>query len=149
MADYVVIMAYDEHYAGSDAGSTASLPYVQQSMVDTLERVKAEKVICALPFYTRLWKDTPEGLTSEAMSMGQASAYVTEHGGEITWLDDLGQNYARMKEGDTVSQIWLEDAASMQAKLQMLTAYDIGGVSFWKLGMQTEEMWPLIREYLS
>lgn len=149
MADYIVIMAYDEHYSGSDAGSTASLPYVQQGIMDTLEGVEAKKVICGLPCYTRLWKDTAEGLTSEALSMSQAESFVQEHQGEVTWLDDLAQNYSRIKEGDTVYQIWLEDKESLRAKIQMLQAYDVAGISFWKLGMQSEDVMPLVREMTS
>ena len=62
VADYVIIMGYDEHFAGSDvAGSVASIGYVRNGIEKTLEEVPAEKVINAVPFYTRLWHTNNEG----------------------------------------------------------------------------------------
>ena len=61
VTDYVIIMGYDEHYVGSEAGSVASLPWVEQGVKDTLTEVPAERTILAVPFYTRLWKTTDGG----------------------------------------------------------------------------------------
>ena len=74
VVDYVIIMGYDEHYSGSDAGSVASLPWVEQGIQDTLEEVPADRVINAVPFYTRLWKTTGGAVTSEAIGMDAGSA---------------------------------------------------------------------------
>ena len=147
VADYVVVMAYDEHYSGSDPGSVASLPFVSQGISDTVAAVPAEKVICGMPFYTRMWTDAPGSLTSEALGMTQAAEFVSNHGGKTEWLEDIGQNYARIQEGETVYQIWLEDADSARARLQMSTAFDLAGVAFWKLGMQNDSIWPVIQEF--
>ena len=78
VVDYVIIMGYDEHYVGSDAGSVASLPWVEQGVKDTLAEVPAKRTILAIPFYTRLWKTTDGGaLTYE----GDGATYQI-------WLED-------------------------------------------------------------
>ncbi len=147
MADYVIIMGYDEHYSGSEPGSTASLPFVQSGIEDTLEEVPAGKVVNGIPFYTRIWTETDTSLTSEAVGMETALQFVGEHGGNPEWLSDVGQNYVRMEEGDTVYQIWLEDEESMEVRLNRMQSYDLAGAAFWKLGMQSDGIWELIEEY--
>ena len=147
IVDYVLVMAYDEHYRGSEPGSTASLPFVQQAVTDMKNLVPAEKLLCAVPFYTRLWTEASDGAGSEAMGIEKAAAFVAEHGMTTTWLEDLAQNYAEGSEGSTVYRIWLEDAESMQARMQMLATQEIAGFAYWKMGMQTSSVWDVIRPY--
>ncbi|MCD8329180.1 MAG: glycosyl hydrolase family 18 protein, partial [Lachnospiraceae bacterium] len=149
VADYVIIMGYDEHYNGSEPGSTASLSFVQAGITDTLEEVPAEKVINGVPFYTRLWTETSTELTSEALGMEAAAEFVAEHGGEASWLSDVGQNYVKIEEDGTVYQIWLEDEDSMKTRLSMMQSYELAGVAFWKLGMESESIWDVIADYYS
>lgn len=55
-ADYVVVMAYDEHYAGSEeAGSVASIGFVKEGVANTLKEVPADQLILGMPFYARVW----------------------------------------------------------------------------------------------
>ena len=66
-ADYVIIMGYDEHYNGSpEAGSVASIGFVEDGIRKTVEQVPAEKVINAVPFYTRIWKSEGANLFRKA-----------------------------------------------------------------------------------
>ena len=146
-ADYVIVMAYDEHYRGGEPGSTASLPFVQQAISDTLAMVPEEKVICGVPFYTRLWTETSSGTGSEAMGMDAAAAFAKEQGMSVQWLDELGQNYARAEEDGTVYELWLEDSESMQARMQVIDAYRLAGAAFWKLGLQNSSAWEIIRRF--
>ncbi len=146
-ADFVIIKAFDAHDPGSDPGSTASLSFVRAGIEDTLAEVPAEKVINGVPFYTRLWTETSTSLTSDALGMDAAADFVTAHGGSAEWLSDVGQNYVRIEEDGTVYQIWLEDEDSMEARLSMMQNYDLAGAAFWKLGMQSSDIWTVIAEY--
>ncbi len=123
-ADYIVLMAYDEHYSGSDEGSVASIGFVRKSVADTLEEVPSDQLILGIPFYTRLWRLTPdaEGYTvsSEALGMSDAESRVTENGSSFVWSDDVGQYYGEYElDGDTY-EVWLEDQASIEMKLDVL-----------------------------
>ena len=149
VADYIVLMAYDEHYYGSDPGSTASLPYVAQGIRDLLARVDGSQLICGAPFYTRLWTDGPDGLSSETMGMASAADFVKEHDMEVEWQEELGQNVAYKKDGDTVYQIWLEDEESQDARMRLIAANDIAGAAFWKLGMETPAAWEIAAAYFA
>ena len=84
VVDYVIIMGYDEHYVGSEAGSVASLDYVRGGIERTLNDVPKEKVINAVPFYTRLWTETESGWKSTALGIAKAKEWIRrEPGGAL------------------------------------------------------------------
>lgn len=151
MTDYVIIMGYDEHYAGSEeAGSVASLPFVESGIIQTLEVVPKEKVVNGIPFYTRLWIEPfgSSNLDSQALGMDQASAFVEEHGMEVYWDASAGQNVAEMQDNEALYQIWLEDEESVAEKMKLIQAYDLAGVASWQLGYQRNTVWEIMNQYL-
>ncbi len=160
-ADYVVIMGYDEHYAGSEnPGSVASLPWVKQGVEDTLKEVPAEQTILAMPFYTRLWCITKEGaeesddgsytnvkLTSEACTMPTINKYLSNNNATKTWDDENGQYYSEFTNKNSTYQVWLEDAESLEKKLEVSKNANLSGVAFWKLGQEELNVWDTIIKY--
>lgn len=163
VADYVIIMGYDEHWRTSDAGSTASLPFVQSGIENTLLEVPQNKVINAMPFYTRVWKfdagaDVAEGadplsaeyvLESTAVGMERAGRLLEENGAELVWNEENGQYYGEYEEDGFLYRIWLEDVASLQKKLNVAASYDLAGIAFWKLGLESDDVWQEIYAYMN
>ena len=150
VADYVVIMGYDEHWgSGGAAGSVASVGFVEDGIVQTLEDVPANKVINGVPFYTRVWKTKGDTVTSEAVDMKTAWNFINNNGVTMTWNATAGQNYGEVQIGDTLYQIWMEDKDSMEAKLAVMKKYNIGGIAAWKLGYETSDIWDMIATYMN
>lgn len=149
VVDYVIIMGYDEHYVGSEAGSVASLPWVEQGIQDTLDEVPAERVINAIPFYTRLWKTTGGNVTSEAIGMDQAQQTIADNNVETYWDKTTSQNYGKYDIDNSTYQIWLEDAQSVAEKVKLVSKYDLAGVSAWKLGFENNGIWQVISDNLN
>lgn len=150
VTDYVIIMGYDEHYVGSEAGSVASLPWVEQGVKDTLTEVPAERTILAVPFYTRLWKTTDGGaLTSEAIGMNQAQKVIADNGAETYWDKTTSQNYGTYEGDGATYQIWLEDSKSIAEKVKLISKYKLAGVAEWKLGFENSGIWKTIAKNLS
>ena len=148
VVDYIVIMGYDEHYVGSDAGSVASLPWVEQGVQDTIAEAPAERTVLAIPFYTRLWKTTGGALTSEAIGMDEAQNVLTENGVEAVWDGSVSQNYATFEKDNSTYQIWLEDAQSIVEKVKLIPKYNLAGVAQWKLGFENSSIWQTISDNL-
>ena len=149
VADYVIIMGYDEHYAGSpEAGSVASINYVENGIADTVSQVPANKVINAIPFYTRIWETTGSSISSQAVGMEMAEEYVAAHNIDVEWNEETCQNYGEYTSGDTLYQVWLEDEESIRVKLNIMEKYGIGGVAAWRLGFEKPEIWDEIETYL-
>jgi spore germination protein YaaH len=150
VADYVIIMGYDEHYKGStEAGSVASIDFVERGIADTVAQVPAEKVINAIPFYTRIWETTGTTLDSQAVGMELAQQYIEDHAITTRWDEETCQNYGEYQSGDTYCQVWLEDAESIQVKLNIMENYGIAGVAEWKLGFETSDVWDVIEAYVN
>ena len=150
VADYVIIMGYDEHTVGAEtAGSVASLPFVEAGIVQTLKEVPKEKVINGVPFYTRLWTENNNGaVTSEVFGMDQAEKYVQEKGMEVYWNKDVSQNYGELATSEGTQKIWLEDEKSLEAKMKLIQQYELAWVAEWKLGFERADVWPVISKYL-
>lgn len=148
VVDYVVIMGYDEYYAGcGEAGPNASINYVEYGIIKTKESVPAEKIINAVPFYTRVWESGSEGPTSSTLTMANQSTWVKNSGVEPVWLDEYCQNYVEYQTDGKTVQCWLEDVDSIRVKLQVMKAQQIAGVAAWKLGLEDTAVWDVMEEY--
>ena len=149
VADYVIIMGYDEHWHGSkDPGSVASISYVSGGLDRTLQEVPANKVVNALPFYTILWKTEGTDVTDEYITMNNEADIMSRAGVTAEWDEETCQNYAEWTSGNATYQIWLEDAEAIAVKLNMMATKNIGGVAVWRLGYGTQAAWELINAYL-
>ena len=148
--DYMMIMAYDEHYNGSDAGSTASLPFVSDGLADTIELgVPREKIVCGIPFYSRIWRGEGTEISSETINMKAMKDWMNTDGVIVTWEEEEGQYLAEKEVSGVLNRVWIEDGTSLARKLQVVSDYNIAGISGWKLGMENEEAWTAISEYLA
>ena len=145
--DYVIVMAYDEHYAGTDAGSVASLPFVKEAVEDTVQLVGKEHVIAGIPFYTRIWTTTDGNTTSRAVGMHAAVDQLNSDGQVALWNDDCGQYVASYTVGNATRQIWFEEEKSIEAKMQVIQENNVAGVAGWKLGLEKSSVWPVISKY--
>lgn len=167
VADYVIIMGYDEHYATSpEAGSVASIDWVRKGIENTLSEVPAEKVINAVPFYTRLWEERPKTeeelaeeseneefvpykVTSKAYGMDGADRLLSEHNAEKVWNDVCGQYYAEFTEEGSTYKIWLEEEESIELKAALIREYNLAGIAAWKLGFERQDIWDIILRYVN
>ena len=145
--DYVIVMAYDEHYAGTDAGSVASLPFVKEAVEATVQLVGKEHVIAGIPFYTRIWTTTDGNTTSRAVGMQAAVDQLNSDGQVALWNDDCGQYVASYTVGNSTRQIWFEEEKSIEAKMQIIQENNVAGVAGWKLGLEKSSVWSVISKY--
>jgi spore germination protein YaaH len=168
-SDYVIVMAYDEHYSGSDeAGSVASIGFVTDAVVNTLKDVPADQLVLGMPFYARVWQETPVSmpdsdddseqtadtiteyeLSSYSTSMREIQNLISANAAEAVWSADDGQYYVEYENGGSTYKIWVEDAASLEEKLKVYQQYQLAGGAFWKLGLETSSVWDTIIKYIN
>ena len=144
VADYVIVMGYDEHYAGGEAGSVSSIPYVREGIENTLKEVPKEKVINAVPFYTRVWTVNEGKTSSKAYGISDARQWVEENQVELTWDKLLGQYYGETVSGSGQQYIWMEEEDSMKLKIDLIKEFDLAGVACWKLGFEPADIWDIV-----
>ncbi len=168
MADYIMIMGYDEHVEGSyEAGSVASYGYVKQGIEDALNYIPHEKLVAGIPLYTRLWQETEKTaeekaeeqgtdaaayskkVTSTVMTMDQASQTLEQYGVQASWDDKTKQNYAQWEADGGVYKIWLEDVQSLEEKMKLIKSENLAGVAEWSLGSENSGVWDVILQYVN
>lgn len=153
IVDYVVVMAYDQHWASSPvAGSVAELSWVENGLKRILEEVPNKKLLLGLPFYTRVWKEeTVDGgvkVSSKAVSMGSVEKILSEKKPAVVWDEESGQNYAEYKDGKATYKIWIEDDKSINLKSSLVHKYDLAGAASWRKGFESEDIWAVLQNNL-
>ena len=145
VADYVVMMGYDEHFAGGEAGSVASIGYERQGITDLLKQVPKEKLISAIPFYTRIWKEDALGTSSQSVGISSAKEWVETNQVELYWQDDLGQYYGELEKDGVNYEIWMEEERSLELKMQLIRDNGLAGVACWRLGLEPADVWDIVK----
>lgn len=149
VADYIVFMAYDEYGASSNkAGTTAGYDWVElgiKKFIET-EEIKEEKIILAIPLYTRVWTEDSSGKITSKNTVSMKNTYsVIPNGVEKQWNDSLKQYYVEYKDGNNTKKIWIEDETSLKEKISLIKKYKLGGVASWQKGMETDNFWGFLK----
>lgn len=146
VADYVMFMAYDQYgVSATKAGTTAGHNWVEANVKKFLgqEEVKAEKIILGIPFYTRVWKEINGNVISSVVNIGNVNNLIPSNATK-TWDEDLQQYYVEYKKGGATYKIWVEDEKSIEAKLDLVSKYNLGGAAYWEYDRATKSIWNLI-----
>ena len=152
VADYIIFMAYDEYGDSSTkAGTTAGYDWVELGLKKFLEteEVKPEKLILAVPLYTRLWTEDSSGKVTKksVVSMKDIDSTIPSDV-EKQWDDKLKQYYVEYKDGNNLKKMWIEDLKSLKEKVSLISKYKLGGLASWEKGMETDDVWNLFKEAL-
>jgi spore germination protein YaaH len=153
IVDYIMIMAYDEHWSTSpESGSVASIGWVKRGIQNSLAQIPSEKLIMGIPYYTRLWAETPADggvkVSSQAYGMDNARKLLKDHNVEPVWDQEAGQYYGQYVENGVTYKIWLEDEASIKEKVKLVKEYNLAGIAGWKRGMENNGTWDTLYENL-
>lgn len=150
VADYVIIMGYDEHYRGSgDPGPVASIDFVKNGIEKTMEEVPKEKIVNGIPFYSLLWKITGADVTDEYLRLDNTQEFLDKVGKKTTWNEETGLEYVEWTGGNTKYKLWAETPKSISLKLNVMRAQDIAGVAVWEITYSIDEAWNLINAYVT
>jgi spore germination protein YaaH len=156
VVDYMMVMAYDEHWATSPkAGSVSSLPWAETAIRRILEedRVPPYKLVLGIPLYTRLWTEEPDGkggikVSSKTMSMKAVADLLAENKLQPQVSQETGQHYVSYKEGNAVKKIWIEDALSIEARMKLVKKYNLAGTASWARSFASSGIWEVIDRHL-
>ena len=149
IADYMVVMAYDQHWGSSDkAGSVAQYKWVEGSINVLFRNIPNKKMILGVPLYTRIWKEDGGKVTSKTISMDEVARIIASKGLKPVWDKESQQNYVEYQENGAEYKIWIEDANSLEKKVSLVNKYNLAGVGSWRLGFETSNIWDVISKEL-
>lgn len=155
IADYVIVMAYDQHWSTSpESGSTAEYAWVEENIKGIMEEIPAEKFILGIPFYTRQWRETAgDKPVSTSLSMANVQNIIRQYNSKVEWREDSGQNYTEFYKNNAKYKIWIEDSKSINLKSSLSLKYSLAGVAGWRRGYETPDIWGVLynnmKEYSS
>jgi len=149
ISDYIVVMAYDQHWGSSDkAGSVAQYKWVEGSINVLFKNVPNEKMILGIPLYSRIWKENNGKVTSKTITMDEINKIIKNKSLKPIWDEESSQNYVEYTENGSTYKIWIEDASSIQEKVSLVNKYDLAGVASWRMGFETNDIWKVISNEL-
>lgn len=149
IVDYMVVMAYDQHWGSSEkAGSVAQYKWVEGSVNVLFRNIPNKKMILGVPLYTRLWKEAGGKVTSKTISMDEVARIIAAKGLKPVWDKESQQNYIEYQENNADYKIWIEDANSLEKKVSLVNKYNLAGVGSWRLGFETPNIWDVISKEL-
>ena len=152
VADYLVFMAYDQYgNSSTKPGTTAGYNWVETNLKKIIEHdvVKPEKIILGMPLYTRIWTISQDGSITGRSTVDMVDINkMIPNNVEKQWDDNLKQYYVEYKSGKSTKKMWIEDGKSIEAKVSLVTKYNLGGTSCWEKDRETSNVWTIIREEL-
>jgi spore germination protein YaaH len=148
VADYIVFMAYDQYGTSSTkAGTTAGYNWIETNLKKFIEteEVDSQKIVLAVPFYTRLWTENGDKVTSKTVDMNLIDKVIPSSA-EKVWDDTLKQYYVEYNDGSATKKMWIEDLESIKAKVSLISQYNLGGCAAWEKDREIEDVWSVIKE---
>lgn len=152
VADYIIFMAYDQYGTSSNkSGTTAGYDCLNLSLNKFLktEEIESNKIILAIPLYTRLWTEDSSGkvVKQSTVSMKNIDS-ILPSGVNKQWDDNLKQYYVEYQDGQYTKKMWIEDEKSLKEKINLINSNNLGGVASWEKGMETDNFWTFLKENL-
>jgi len=150
--DFISLMTYSEHTRRTTPGPVAGLPWTREALEYFLKVVPPEKLSLGIPTYGGRWYTRYDGSsadrassTSESVSWSWGSGFAERHGAQIIWDPIQQVPYASYTVGGVNEWLFLEDARSFKAKLDLAKEKKVRGFSVWVLGPEDERIWDLLR----
>ena len=155
-ADHLMIMGYDEHYEGGEAGPVASIDFVEKSIQYALSKTTPDKIVIGVPFYGRVWSLDNNRIVGKGTSSKTIQQILESCASTVTYDEKSKSVKAEftITEGDgtfTVGSnvilepgnyvVWFENDQSYQAKLSLIEKYNLKGAGAWSLGQEDSSIW--------
>lgn len=161
-ADYIMIMAYDEHYESGEAGPVASIQFVEESIRYALKYVSKDKIVLGIPFYGRYWKNS-SSYGGYGVSLNKIDALLKKYKSNVIYDNNSQSVKATITifssdarptiNGRTLYAgtytFWYENEQSIKAKIALVNKYDIKGTGSWSLGQECEDVWNYYKKTLN
>jgi spore germination protein YaaH len=152
VADFISVMAYAEHNASDDPGPVAGLPWVKTISQYSAGTIGAKKVSLGVPFYGMRWDAAdPTSASAGRKWSGRSARYADAasamKSAELQWDETENSPHVSFDNSGRHTELWFENARSLQAKMHL--AHDAGfiGISAWVLGQEDPAFWDSLNEW--
>lgn len=142
--DYLVVMAYDQHWQTGTAGPVAGLGWVEQTVRYAVSQVPREKIVLGLAGYGYDWgSDGSNAVVPAAEAEGLARRYGTR----LAWDDASSEPTFTYWRGGVKHEVWVENSYAVELRLALAARYRLGGVALWRLGQEEDRLWTVLGRF--
>jgi cellulose synthase/poly-beta-1,6-N-acetylglucosamine synthase-like glycosyltransferase/spore germination protein YaaH/peptidoglycan/xylan/chitin deacetylase (PgdA/CDA1 family) len=144
-SDGLVLMNYDEHYGGGDAGPIASQDWFTKNLVTALKVIPKEKIICAVGSYGYDWQAGQKTPTKPPERSVQ-EAWLTAHDSEAQIQfdpDSLNPHFSYADDDNKRHDLWFLDAVTVLNEMRAARALGIQTFALWRLGSEDRSLWSI------
>lgn len=146
LADFVVIMTYDEHWLGGYPGPVASVPWVTQVLNYSVGVIPPHKILLGIGCYGYDWPERQKGKT---VKWKDVNGLISANGGAAQWDNNMSVPYYKYTKSGVKHQVWFENRYSLAIKLKLVEKYGLGGIAIWRLGYEDASFWETIERFLN
>ena len=151
-ADFITIMAYNQHGGKTTPGPIASFPWTEQAVRYALQFIPANKISIGVPDYSIHWYTGKEiiihqekiAVRARAMNYQQAMQLVKLQHSPFIWNKQSALHYSIFETNWLYEYVFLEDAKSFNAKYKLVSKYHLRGISVFDLGTEDPELWKIM-----
>jgi cellulose synthase/poly-beta-1,6-N-acetylglucosamine synthase-like glycosyltransferase/peptidoglycan/xylan/chitin deacetylase (PgdA/CDA1 family)/spore germination protein YaaH len=139
--DYLMLMAYDEHWAGKISGSVASQDWFQGTLANRMRELTPAKTIIALGNYGYDWT---EGTDAKEVSFQEAVIDARDSSAQIEF-DPATRNphYEYDEDDNTHHIVWFLDGVTAFNQMRAASGYNPAGFALWRLGSEDPSIWSI------
>ncbi len=148
VTDYLLVMAYDYHWATGDPGPVAPMDRLRPSADYTVARVPANKVVWGVGVYGYDWGLNPtggwDGQHAEYRAFSEANTLAATPGAQSGYDEGAQAPWVQYQRDNQTRQVWYENVRSFNAKLQLIQDYGMAGFGIWRIGQEDPAIWASI-----
>ncbi|MEH7272679.1 glycoside hydrolase family 18 protein [Neobacillus vireti] len=135
VVDFMFIMAYDWHHAGSEPGPVAPITEVRRTVEFAIQYVPRRKIIIGMPLYGYDWIiPYSPGRVAPAISNQSAVETAMKYQSPIQYSTEFESPFFHYKDQQGLThEVWFEDVRSMGAKMLLIHEYGLDGLGAWQL----------------
>ncbi|MHB1404357.1 MAG: glycosyl hydrolase family 18 protein [Desulfitobacteriaceae bacterium] len=146
-ADQIVLMTYDEHGMGTSQGPIASHAWVNRVITFAIGKIPREKIVMGLPVYSFDWGSNKPNLPAY-LSYAQSVDQAKKHGVDVQFDEENKVPHYAYTANGVRHEVYLENAKSLQPKMEYAQQHKLHGVAIWRVGMEDQSIWDsLIKTY--
>ncbi len=141
VADYLVLMAYDQHTSLTPPGPVAGYDWVSAALDYACRCVPPYKLILGVPLYGREWVESSHGTMARSLTFDDLKDYLDNPATDHSWDELFRTTRLQLRVAEELRTAWFDDARSLREKLKLVETYHLRGYAAWRLGVEDPEFW--------
>jgi spore germination protein YaaH len=141
IADYLLLMGYDEHWSTGTPGSIAGQGWFKKALGKRMQTLDPTKTIVALGGYGYDWG---EGAPATPLSFRAALLLARNSGANIVFDPKTLNPHFSFEDDGKRHDVWFLDGVTAFNEIHAADSYRPAGFAVWRLGSEDPSVWSVM-----